>query len=146
LLNLLQRDSGSQQQFSCARHSFKFQYPTKGFTTLTKEEIKALRPEEILSEFHRSLLSRHAAQLFVEIWYHSALRNKNVSVVDDDQASGRARIPYQLLQTAQHELVQQGLMKIDRLNACARYEFLEPPPEPEAETDEQVWERFQQTL
>ena len=112
---------------------------------MTREEIQAVQPEEILSPFHRSLLSQHAVKLFVELWYHSAFKNMNVSVMDNKQAAGRIRIPYERLQAAQEELINRGLMKIDRLNGCARYEFI-PLADSDSETDEEIWQQYADAL
>jgi hypothetical protein len=123
---------------------FKFSNP-KG-QQLTREEIQAINPEETLTEYYRSLLSEHAVKVFQKIWFDAAYKNKNVLVVDDREVVSRIRIPYQQLHAAQKELVKVGLLKIDRINdRTCRYEFLDAP-EPEAESDEAIWQQYADAL
>jgi hypothetical protein len=57
-----------------------------------QREVRQLTAEEILSEYHRQLLSPSAVRLYVAVWFRMGSRNATEVWLTDEDASCRARI------------------------------------------------------
>jgi hypothetical protein len=66
--------------------------------------------EELLSPFHREVLSKNAVKLYEAVWKRMANRNVSVLWMFNDEASCRARVLLKDIAGAQSELSRAGLM------------------------------------
>jgi hypothetical protein len=69
-----------------------------------QSEVRQLTAEDILSEYHRKLLSPNAVRLYVAVWFRMGSRNATEIWLTDEDASCRARILLQDIPAAQSEL------------------------------------------
>src|ERR1700685_2210852 len=75
-----------------------------------QSEVRQLTAEEILSEYHRQLLSPSAVRLYVAVWFRMGSRNATEVWLSDEDASCRARILLKDIPAAQSELAKAKLM------------------------------------
>ena len=92
-----------------------------------QSEVRQLTAEEILSEYHRKLLSPNAVRLYVAAWFRMGSRNATEIWLNDEDASCRARILLQDIPAAQSELAKARLMEIVPGDEQTRYTFVDDP-------------------
>jgi hypothetical protein len=92
-----------------------------------QREARQLTAEEILSEYHRELLSPNAVRLYVAIWFRMGSRNATEIWLSDEDASCRARILLKDIPAAQSELVTARLMELVPGDGQTRYTFVDDP-------------------
>ena len=92
-----------------------------------QSEVRQLTAEDILSEYHRKLLSPNAVRLYVAVWFRMGSRNATEIWLTDEDASCRARILPQDIPAAQSELAQATLMEIVPGDGQTRYTFVDDP-------------------
>jgi hypothetical protein len=92
-----------------------------------QSEVRQLTAEEILSEYHRKLLSPNAVRLYVAVWFRMGSRNATEIWLTDEDASCRARILLQDIPAAQSELAKARLMEIVPGDGQTRYTFVDDP-------------------
>lgn len=109
---------------------------------MTKEQIQAATPEQILPKIFRDLLSQEAIKVYVSVWYRGAPKDFNVQVIDDADMVSRTRLPAYKVQRAIDELVHTGLLKFDKLHDCARFELLPLPDLGAEQSDQQIWAHY----
>src|SRR5271154_3855332 len=92
-----------------------------------QSEVGQLTAEEILSEYHRQLLSPNAVRLYVAVWFRMGSRNATEVWLTDEDASSRARILLKDIPAAQSELAKARLMELVSGDGQTRYTFVEDP-------------------
>jgi hypothetical protein len=95
----------------------------------TRDQISKTLPEQILSEFHREVLSQDAIKLFEAVWFRMAYSGVTQIRMADDQVSIRARVPLHRIAAAQSELSAAGLLEIDPFDQEVRYGFIDDEDE-----------------
>lgn len=110
---------------------------------MTKEQIRAATPEQILPQIYRDLISKYAARVYVSLWYRGASKDAVVQVVGDADMVSRTQLPADKLRRAIDELVHAGLLAFNQLNNCARFELL---PLPDLDADQLIWALYTETL
>jgi hypothetical protein len=84
-------------------------------------------PEQILSVWHRSILSPQAVQLYTAIWYKMRNRGQQTTVwMDDEEASRRARILIRSVPNARAELINVGLLECWQGSSQWSYSYVRP--------------------
>jgi hypothetical protein len=81
-------------------------------------------PNEILSAWHREILSSNATQLFTAVWYKARNSGQKTVWLGDAEASQRARILIQYIPGAQSEIARAGLMHLVPGENQTRYELI----------------------
>ena len=92
-----------------------------------QREVRQLTAEEILSEYHRQLLSPSAVRLYVAVWFRMGSRNATEVWLTDEDASCRARVLLEDIPAAQSELAKARLMEIVPGDGQTRYTFVDDP-------------------
>ena len=89
--------------------------------------VRQLTAKDILSEYHRQLLSPGAVRLYVAVWFRMGSRNATEVWLTDQDASCRARILLKDIPAAQSELAKARLMEIVPGDGQTRYTFVDDP-------------------
>jgi hypothetical protein len=92
-----------------------------------QREVRQLTAEEILSEYHRQLLSPSAVRLYVAVWFRMGSRNATEVWLTDEDASCRARVLLEDIPAAQSELANARLMELVPGDGKTRYTFVDDP-------------------
>jgi hypothetical protein len=93
-----------------------------------QSEVRQLTAEDVLSEYHRKLLSPNAVRrLYVAVWFRMRSRNATEIWLTDEDASCRARILLQDIPAAQSELAKATLMEIVPGDGQTRYTSVDDP-------------------
>jgi hypothetical protein len=111
---------------------------------LNEEEIKRITPEEILSEYHRALLSPDATKIYAAIWYKMRFNNTTIEYFADEKLSIKARVPLNRIPAARSELSAAGLLEMTPYHEGVQYRFLEECDD-EGDLDSLLWQRYTQT-
>lgn len=97
-------------------------------TNLGTPRAATLKPvvnvDELLSPWHREILSTEAQKLYCAVWGVMKDRNAQSTWMDDAQASRRSRVLIQYIPGAQSELVRAGLMHLKPGENQTKYEFV----------------------
>jgi hypothetical protein len=80
--------------------------------------------DELLSPWHKEILSTNAQKLYCAVWSVMKDRNAQSTWMDDAQASRRSRVLIQHIPGAQSELVRAGLMHLEPGENQTKYEFV----------------------
>jgi hypothetical protein len=80
--------------------------------------------ENLLSEFHREVLSPAAQRVYMHIWLRMRHRNTGTLFLSDEQLSIRTRILLKHIPAAQAELVRAGLLHLTPCANDTKYEFV----------------------
>jgi hypothetical protein len=82
-----------------------------GFRTLRMaDEVKQITIEDILSDYHREMLSAPAVKLYAAVWFRMGNRGVTEISMSDEEVSVRARVPMSGLSKVQSELAKMGLL------------------------------------
>ena len=93
-----------------------------------QSEVRQLTAEDVLSEYHRKLLSPNAVRrLYVAVWFRMRSRNATEVWLTDEDASCRARILLKDIPAAQSELATARLMELVSCDGQTRYTFVDDP-------------------
>jgi hypothetical protein len=87
--------------------------------------------DELLSPWHKEILSTNAQKLYCAVWSVMKDRNTQSTWMDDAQASRRSRVLIQHIPGAQSELVRSGLMHLEPGENQTKYEFVADGAEPQ---------------
>jgi hypothetical protein len=90
--------------------------PRPGFQTIDR----ILAPEVF------EQLSPSARRIYAGIWNSANWKGTNPIWLDDDEVCTRAKVPVQLMNRIQSELVRQGLLHIVLGSANTSYEVIDP--------------------
>mgnify|MGYP001477620190 CR=1 FL=1 len=80
-----------------------------------------------LSEWHLEMLSPNAAKLYQTIWARMARKNLTTIVLDDAEASRRARVLMHHIPAAQSELARANLLEMSPGVGLTKYTFVSDP-------------------
>jgi hypothetical protein len=81
--------------------------------------------EEILSEWHREILSMHAQKLYQTVWLRMRHKRDLVVRLNDADASRRARVLIRYIPSARAELIAAGLLDCWQGPSQWRYSYRE---------------------
>jgi|SRR5271170_6673252 len=97
------------------------------------DEVKQITIEDILSDYHREILSSPAIKLYAAVWFRMGNRGVTEISMPDEEVSVRARVPMDGISKAQSELAMAGLLRIFPSGTEARYRFVPDPDNPDAD-------------
>jgi len=97
------------------------------------DEVKQITIEDILSDYHREILSQPAVKLYAAVWFRMGNRGVTEISMPDEEVSVRARVPMDGISKAQSELAMAGLLRIFPSGTEARYRFVPDPDNPDAD-------------
>jgi hypothetical protein len=83
-------------------------------------------PEQILSPWHRGILTTNAIKLYEACWHRMKNAGKTQVWMDDEEASRRARILVQHVSNARAELSNVGLLECWQGSRQWSYSYVEP--------------------
>jgi hypothetical protein len=101
------------------------------------DEVKQITIEDILSEYHREILSPPAVKLYAAVWFRMGNRGVTEISMPDEEVSIRARIPMSGISKVQSELAGAGLLKIFPNGNETKYKFISDPDNPDL--DDSTW-------
>ena len=81
---------------------------------------------EILSPWHREILSQHAVKLYEACWHRMKNSGKTQVWMDDEEASRRSRILIRNVPDARAELINVGLLECWHGSRQWSYGYVEP--------------------
>jgi hypothetical protein len=64
------------------------------------DEVKQITIEDILSDYHREMLSPHAVKLYAAVWFRMGNRGVTEISMSNDELSVRARVPVSVISEA----------------------------------------------
>src|SRR5271156_3299004 len=95
------------------------------------DEVKQITIEDILSEYHREILSQPAVKLYAAVWFRMGNRGVTEISMPDEEVSVRARVPINGISKAQSELARAGLLQISPNGNETNYKFISDPDNPD---------------
>jgi hypothetical protein len=95
------------------------------------DEVKQITIEDILSEYHREILSPPAVKLYAAVWFRMGNRGVTEISMADEEVSIRARIPMSGISKVQSELARAGLLQIFANGNETKYKFISDPDNPD---------------
>lgn len=98
---------------------------------MTKAEIQAVTPEQILGEFHLEVLSPNAIKLYTGVWLVMRERNSTETWIPDDTVSRKSRLLLKYVPAAQSELARAGLLEMVPGDGQTRYQYVDIADESE---------------
>jgi hypothetical protein len=95
--------------------------------THERRTFEPVDPNEILSAWHREILSSNAVKLYEACWYRMKNSGGKTSVwMDDEEASRRSRILIRNVPNARAELINVGLLECWQGSSQWSYGYVEP--------------------
>jgi hypothetical protein len=98
------------------------------------DDVKQITIEEILSDYHREILSPAAVKLYAAIWFRMGNRGVTEISMSDEEISVRARIPLSMIPKVQGELAGAALLQIISNGNETKYKFISDPDNPDYES------------
>jgi hypothetical protein len=95
------------------------------------EEAKQITIEDILSDYHREILSSPAIKLYAAVWFRMGNRGVTEISMSDEEVSVRARVPVSGISKVQSELGSAGLLHIFPNGNETKYKFISDPDHPD---------------
>jgi hypothetical protein len=105
------------------------------------EEAKQITIEDILSDYHREILSSPAIKLYAAVWFRMGNRGVTEISMSDEEVSVRARVPVRGISTLQSELFSAGLLHILPNGNETKYKFIPDPDHPNLDDSTEPEER-----
>jgi hypothetical protein len=100
----------------------------------------AINPEDILSSWHREILSPNAVKLYEACWHRMRIKGRTELWMDDEEASTRARVLIQHIPAARTELVNLGLLECRQGLRQWRFAYIEQTEPNEANSEQHTFE------
>jgi hypothetical protein len=97
------------------------------------DEVKQITIEDILSDYHREILSPPAVKLYAAVWFRMGNRGVTEISMSDEEISVRARVPLSVIPNVQGELARVGLLQIISNGNETKYKFISDPDNPDCE-------------
>jgi hypothetical protein len=97
------------------------------------DEVKQITIEDILSDYHREILSPPAVKLYAAVWFRMGNRGVTEISMSDEEISVRARVPLSGISKVQGELARAGLLQIVSNGNETKYRFISDPDNPDLE-------------
>jgi hypothetical protein len=72
------------------------------------DEVKQITIEDILSDYHREILSPPAVKLYAAVWYRMGNRGVTEISMSNEEVSVKARVPMSGISKVQSELARMG--------------------------------------
>jgi hypothetical protein len=85
----------------------------------------AIKIEDVLSEFHCSMLSDNAKTVYLAVWYRMKNKGRVQAWFDDAEISWRARVILKHIPAAKSELINIGLLECWQGHSQWSYDFVE---------------------
>jgi hypothetical protein len=95
------------------------------------DEVKQIGIEDILSDYHREILSPHAVKLYAAVWFRMGNRGVTEISMSDEEVSVRARVPMSGISKVQSELARMGLLQVFPNGTETKYKFISDPDNPD---------------
>jgi hypothetical protein len=90
-----------------------------------QKSLNSTKIEDVLSEFHRAILSPDAQKLFLAVWFKMARSASSEAWFSDEQASIKARVMIQRIPAARAELLDAGLVTVRKGSLQVLYSYVE---------------------
>lgn len=97
------------------------------------DEVKQITIEDVLSDYHREILSPAAVKLYAAVWFRMGNRGVTEISMSDEEISVRARVPVSGISKVQGELTRAGLLQIISNGNETKYKFISDPDNPDFE-------------
>jgi hypothetical protein len=97
------------------------------------DDVKQITIEDILSDFHRKMLSPPAVKLYAAVWFRMGNRGVTEISMSDEEVSVRARVPMNGISKVQSELARAGLLQIFPNGSETKYKFVSDPDNPDSD-------------
>jgi hypothetical protein len=97
------------------------------------DEVKQITIEDILSDYHREILSSPAVKLYAAVWFRMGNRGVTEISMSDEEISLRARVPLSAIPRVQDELASSALLQITSNGNETKYKFVSDPDNPNCE-------------
>ncbi len=94
------------------------------------DEVKQITIEDILSDYHREMLSPPAVNLYAAVWFRMGNRGVTEISMSDEEVSVRARVPMSRISKVQSELARTGLLRVFPNGNETKYKFVSDPDNP----------------
>jgi hypothetical protein len=92
---------------------------------MTRQELEAITPESVLSEFHIAMLTPYAVKVYLAVWRIMAERSQTAVQASDEVISIKARVPMRLIAAARSELSHAGLLELTPDDKEVLYRYVE---------------------
>jgi hypothetical protein len=92
---------------------------------IDQKSLNSTRIQDVLSEWHREILSPEAQRLFLAIWFGMARSASTECWFSDEQASVKARTVIQRIPGARKELLDAGLVRARKGQLQWNYGYIE---------------------
>jgi hypothetical protein len=107
------------------------------------EEVKQITIEDILSSYHREILSPSAVKLYAAVWFRMGNRGVTEITMSNEEVSVRARVPVSGISKVQSELSAAGLLHIFPNGDETKYKFISDPDHPDLDDATGVEARYE---
>jgi hypothetical protein len=97
------------------------------------DEVRQITIEDILSDYHREILSPPAVNLYAAVWFRMGNRGVTEISMSDEEISLRARVPLIAIPRVQDELASAALLQITSNGNETKYKFVSDPDNPNFE-------------
>jgi hypothetical protein len=95
------------------------------------DEVKQITIEDILSDYHREVLSPPAVKHYATVWFRMGNRGVTEISMSDEEVSVRGRVPMTGISKVQSELARASLLQILPNGHEAKYKFISDPDNPD---------------
>jgi hypothetical protein len=92
---------------------------------VNQQSLNSTAIKDVLSEWHREILSERAQKMFLALWFKMARNASTEAWFSDEQISIRARIPIQYIPGVRAELTNAGLVTIHKGQLQWKYVYVE---------------------
>jgi hypothetical protein len=94
-------------------------------TEVNQKSLNSTAIKDVLSEWHRAILSDRSQKMFLALWFRMARNASTEAWFSDEQISIKARILIQFVPAARAELVNAGLVTIRKGSTQWQYGYVE---------------------
>jgi hypothetical protein len=94
------------------------------------DEVKQITIEDILSDYHRKILSPTAVKFYAAVWFRMGNRGVTEISMPDEEISVRAKVPMSAISRVQSELARASLLQIFSNGNETKYKFISDPDNP----------------
>ena len=95
------------------------------------DEVKQITIEDILSDYHREILSPTAVKFYAAVLFRMGNRGVTEISMPDEEISVRAKVPMSAISKVQSELARAGLLQIFPNSNETKYKFVSDPDNPD---------------
>jgi hypothetical protein len=95
------------------------------------DEVKQITIEDILSDYHRKILSPTAVKFYAAVWFRMGNRGVTEISMPDEEISLRAKVPMSAISKVQSELARAALLQIFPNGNETKYKFISDPDNPD---------------